>query len=840
MKKLRPAWRTDCYPEFGYPSSTSRETVIPNSGEKAMIALWMQDLRYALRQLRRSGSFTAAVVLTLAVGIGLNAAIFTIVDCVLLRPLGYHDANRIYGIDTRFLKENRSIPRVGGDDYNDVAGNVKSLESTAFYSAGQDGLQLDGQSLYLDIAAVSPRFGSVMGVEPVAGRLFQNEADGSDALVANSFAQEHFGSAQAALGRALRYDGRTRTIVGVLPTGFSFPDKTAVWFERPARPEVPSRTGYNQKAIAKTKPGVTAEQLNAEMATLSRQLEAAYPENRFKALHAVPLQDQIVGSIRPILRLLMGSVFVVLLIVCANIGHLQLVRSTRMRRDATIRTALGASSIAIARRALVESLILATVGCALALVIAQPALHLLTVMAHGQIPRLADVHLNRDVFLFSFLMSLATMVVTALLPAWRSVTVSPAAVLKAEQTGSSETRKSHQLRDALIVGEVALTLTLSVASVLLARQMIAQSRQDLGFVPDHLLVMDTHIVASEPVKSFEASPAALATLRNLLETIAKIPGVKSVAADQGVPMGQGDTNVAFAIRGRTEFKPGADLPWADIQPVTPAYFETMGIPLLQGRLLANDDNENAAPVLLISRELAQKVFPGQNPIGQQVMTGYGLKQSWWTIVGVVGDIREDSAASPLAQTMYVPVAQHSYRASDMQIVVRTGLDPATMATTLDPLLHKNYPQVAVSSTTMQEAIGESSRSQRFRTILFGGFAAVGILLAAVGMYGVTAYTVAQRRFEFALRFALGAQRGQIITMTLSHGIAVAAVGIGIGVALSLGLLRIVGNILGKLPAFDLTSYVIAILGVLGIAMAAAIVPCRRASQVEPMQVLRGE
>ena len=806
-----------------------------------MIALWMQDLRYALRQLRRSGSFTAAVVLTLAVGIGLNAAIFTIVDCVLLKPLGYHDASRIYGIDTRFLKENRSIPRVGGYDYMDVAGNVKSLESTAYYSAYQDGLLLDGQSLYLDIANVSPRFGSVMGVEPIAGRLFGNEdADGTDALVASSFAQEHFGSAQAALGKAVRYDGRTRTIVGVLPAGFSFPEKTVVWIETPPRPEIPSRTGYNQKAIAKAKPGVTAEQLSAEMATLSRQLQAAYPENRFKALKAVPLQEQIVGSIRPILRLLMGSVFVVLLIVCANIGHLQLVRSTQMRRDATIRTALGATPMAIARRALMESLILATAGCALALVIAEPALHLLTVMAQDQIPRLADVHLNRDVLLFSFLMSTATMLITALLPAWRSVTVSPAAVLKQEQVGSSETRKSRQLRDALIVGEVALTLTLSVASVLLARQMIAQSRQDLGFVPDHLLVMDFHTIASEPVKGFEESPAALATLRAMLDSIAKVPGVKSVAADQGVPMGQGDANVAFAIRGRTEFKPGVELPWADIQPVTPAYFQTMGIPLLQGRLLANDDNENAAPVLLISREMAQKIFPGQNPIGQQIMTGYGLKQSWWTIVGVVGDIREDSPASPLAQTMYVPVAQHSYRASDMQIVVRTGLDPATMATTLTPLLKKNYPQVAVISTTMRDAIGESSRSQRFRTILFGGFAAVGILLAAVGMYGVTAYTVAQRRFEFALRFALGAQRGQIVTMTLSHGLAVASVGIGIGVVLSLGLLRVIGNLLGKLPAFDLASYVIAVLCVLGIAIAAVIVPCRRASQVEPMQVLRGD
>jgi putative ABC transport system permease protein len=552
------------------------------------------------------------------------------------------------------------------------------------------------------------------------------------------------------------------------------------------------------------------------------------------------LQEQIVGSIRPMLRLLMGSVAVVLLIVCANIGHLQLVRSTQMRRDSTIRTALGATGRAIARRALIESLILAAAGCTLALLIAQPALHLLTGMAQNQIPRLVEVHLNRDVFLFSFLMSMAAMLVTALLPAWRSVTASPAAILKQDQAGSSETRSSRRLRDALIVGEVALTLTLSVASVLLARQMIAQSRQDLGFQPDNLLVMDTHTELAHTQANFESSPVALANLSNLLDSIAKVPGVKSVAADAGVPMGSGPADVGFAIRGRMKFKPGQQLPDADIQPITTAYFQTMGIPLLAGRQLTDSDNESSAPVLVVSRELAQKVFPGQNPIGQQIMCGYDLESKWWTIVGVVGDIRQDSPASPLAQTIYVPVAQHSFRAADIQIVIRTAIDPAAMAATLEPMLKRDYPQVAVSSTTMRDAVGESSRAQRFRTLLFAAFAAVAILLAAVGMYGVTAYTVAQRRFEFALRFALGAQRSQIATMTLFHGIAIACLGIGVGIALSLALLRVLGNVLGELPAFDPASYAIGILCVLALAITAAIIPSRRASQVEPMRVLRGD
>jgi putative ABC transport system permease protein len=368
--------------------------------------------------------------------------------------------------------------------------------------------------------------------------------------------------------------------------------------------------------------------------------------------------------------------------------------------------------------------------------------------------------------------------------------------------------------------------------------MIAESRQELGFSPDNLLVLDTHAPSAQP--AFAMSPATLRTLRAMVDAIGKVPGVKSVAAVQGVPMGAGSSDVSFAIRGRSEFKPGVELPDADIQSITPGYFGTMSIPLLQGRMITEQDNENAAPVLVISRELAQRVFPGQNPIGQQIKCGYDDNDGWWTIVGVVGDVRQNSPASPMAQTMYVPVAQHSDRASDMQIVVRTHIPPDVMEGTLENLLKHSFPMVAVNSKTMREAVGESLRAQSFRTMLFGGFAGVAILLAAVGMYGVTAYTVAQRRFEFALRFALGAQRGQILAMTLSHGIAVASVGIAAGIVLSFALLRVVGTLLGKLPAFDPASYAIAILGVLAIALAAAIIPSRRAAQVEPMQVLRGE
>ena len=331
-----------------------------------------------------------------------------------------------------------------------------------------------------------------MGVEPVAGRVFAITGHGKDrvmdpveVMVSSAFARENFGTAQQAVGKTVKYYGALRTVVGVLPDGFSFPGKTQVWIEAPSEPNVQNRTAYNQKAIGKAKPGVTAAMLNAEMATFSKQLAAAYPEDKNKMLEAEPLQDQLVGKIRPTLRLLMGSVGVVLLIVCcANITHLQLVRATQLRREVTIRTALGASRGALAWRAGLEVLLLAVAGCVAGVLVALPALRLLVRLAPQELPRLADIRLNFDVVAFSFLISLVTMAATALLPLWRSWKVDPASAMKQDASRGTESRGSGRLRQALIVGEVALTLTLSVMALLLVRQLIAQSRQDLGFNAD--------------------------------------------------------------------------------------------------------------------------------------------------------------------------------------------------------------------------------------------------------------------------------------------------------------------------------------------------------------------
>ncbi len=811
------------------------------------------SLRSILRGFRRSPAFVLIVVATLAIGIGLNAAIFTVVDCVILRPLSYRDADRLVGIQSHLLDLGRSTPRIGGDDYSDLSRQVKGLQTSAYYWSGLDGVEFGGNALYLPVAGVSSQFLEVMGVQPIAGRSFQPGSVGTgDALAGASFAREHFGSAQAALGKGVHADGVLHTIVGVLPDGFSFPDKTALWLNLGPVPDVSSRTAFNQYAIGKRRADVTPAQLTAELAAFSAHLRAAFPEDRHKAIEAISLQDQLVGNIGPTLHLLMGSVAVLLLIVFANIMHLQLVRATRELRAITIRSALGASRGALASRALLEAALLATAGFVGALLLATPALKLLIRLAPADLPRLGDIHLNGDVLLLSFLLSLLLMCLAAVLPVWRSWHVDPASALRQDASRGVESRGTLRLRSGLLVAEVALTLSLSIAAILLARQLMQQSRQDLGFAADNLITLDSHFVEStSPAPTLEAAGAAdksaaarnqqrLARLDAAMATVASVPGVTAVAAADSAPMGSGFVNVSYAVRGRQVFAPGVEhLPDADVVAVTPGFLATLHIPLLHGRGFTPTDRTDTPPVLLVSESLAREVFPDQNPIGQQIMCGYDTT-TWWTIVGVTGDMRDRSPALPIRPTMYVPIAQHPGRATDMQLLVRSHVDPTAMVDTLRVRLKQTHPDVAVEGATMRANIAGSEQVDRFRTVLLASFAGVSILLAGVGLYSVTAYTVAQRRFEFGVRLALGATRGQMLGLVLRNTARITAIGIAIGAVLSLAASRILGSVVRLPPAFDVEAYTLAACAIVLLSLLAALLPAWAAATVDPVEVLRSE
>lgn len=813
----------------------------------------MNGLRQTLRSLRRSPGFTLTVILTLAVGVGLNAAIFTVVDCTILRPLGYRDAGRIYQLRTYLEDLHRSTRGIGGGDYSDAARTLPGIESIAYYNDGQDGVRLNGEALYLYLAQVSPQFGNVLGVQPVAGQLFHDDGKESHlAMVSEEFARTHFSTPQAAVGQVLTYERELYTISGVLPAGFRFPNESQVWLELPANPENQHRTAYNQRAVLKVKPGVSEALLREQVAALSRNLKVTYPEDSTKSLEVVTLQESLVGRLRLTLQLLMGSVVLVLLIVCANLTHLQLVRALREQRALTIRTVLGASRMILIRRVLLQSAVLGVAGCAAALGVAKGILLLMRNLAPADTPRLADIHLNHDVLFFSLGVSLLVMAVTALLPALGAMRANPASTINGDIARGTESRRSLRFRDGLVVVEIAMTLALSTTAVLLTRKLAEASRQELGFQPDRLLMLDTHTVPpgapSLVLANGEEDEAAhmarrvadLQRLQTVLDELRQINGVESVAAIGGAPMGPGGSDVSYAVRGKQTFAPPyRGLTDGDVRPATPGLFATMGVPLLRGRGILESDTLNAPHVIVIDQTMARLSFPNEDPIGHQIECGYDERVPW-TIVGVVGSVRGDSPGQPPRPTMYLPVTQHPARANDIQILVRTRADAPAMLDTLRRELHRTHPEIAVLGSTVSANIDDSQGSEKFRTVLFASFAAVSILLAVLGMFGVTAYTVAQRRFEFALRFALGAQRSDVMGKVLRHATATALLGIALGIPLSVLLLRAGANVLGKLPAFDVPSLSLACAGVLFLSLGATFVPSRRAATVEPMQVLRGE
>ena len=807
-------------------------------------------LKQALRSLRLSPAFALTVIATLGIGIGLNAAIFTVVDNLLLKPLGYHDADRIVAIQTRFNEENRSIPRLAGDDYNDLARTLPGLEATARYISDNDGMRVAGVSVYAPMAIVSPRFAQILGVEPVAGRLFNPaDQDGHDALVSAAFARDHFGSAQAALGQPLLRSDQTYTIIGVLPQSFSFPAHTQAWFEGRPVTDYASRSSYDDRVVARIRPGLTYPQFAAQLAVFSAELSRSFADDRKKSIEAVPLRDQLVQRIRPTLNLLMGSVLVILLIVSVNITHLQLVRATQQMRSISVRTALGASRATLAGRALLESALLALAGSVAALLLAYPVLRLLLHLAPANTPRLADIHLNLDVFAFSAAVALVVMAITALLPVWKSWHVDPAQALRGDASRGTESRRSLRLRNGFIVAEIALTLMLSVSAVLLTRQMIAQSRQDLGFTPDTLLMLDTHAILATTRPPANADKAVvqayldamfqhdLARLDATLATLGAAPGVASVSAIDTAPMFSGP-DAGYAIEGRQAHGEGIDLPEADIRAMSPDNPATLGVPLLRGRQLSAQDRLGTPMVALVNQTFVQHAFGAEDPLGKRLWTGYD--NNTYTIVGVLGDTRNLSPALAPAPTLYLAMAQHPYRAADAVYMVRTRAQPAQMTDPLRQLLARTHPELAVKATTMQQNIGVVQQPERFRTTLFALFAAVAILLAAVGMYGVTAYTVAQRRFEYGLRLALGANRTQLLGMVFRSGLLLAVGGVVAGTLLSVSLQRVLAGLLGPLPAFDALAYTLASCAVLAIALAATLIPARRATRVDPMNVLRSE
>jgi len=795
----------------------------------------VQDLRWAVRALGKSPGFTGAAVLTLGLGIGANTAIFSVVNTVLLKPLAYQDPDRIVALNTRWSQTGRQTPRLTGGDLVDIRAQNQVFEAMSYHFGGELGVRWRDRSEFAGAFFVNAGFFRVFGLWPAHGRLFDDGQDGS-AVVSLSFAQRNFGGGAEALGQTLNIDSRSYQISGVLPAGFRYPRQADVWLPAPLTPANRNRTAYNYPSVAKLKAGVTLEAAEAQLEAIGARLEAAFPEsNRGKSFLATPLRDQLVSPVRQTLGLLMGAVSLVLLIACANVANLLLARATSRTREMAVRAALGAGRWQIVRLLLVESAALAAAGGALGVLLARAATNLLIRLAPANLPRLGEVGVDWPVLGFAAAASLAATLLFGLAPAWQASRVDLSEALKLGGARVSGGGSVHRLRDVLVVAEISVCFALSIGAGLLARSFLALSSVELGYRPEGILVMYAHA----PARSLEQHRQASRVFDQIFGELAAIPGVKSVAGAMGLPAGPYGSNGAYAVQGRHTFAPGQKLPEAGFRLSTPGYFATLGIPLGRGRDFTERDQYDAPFVAIISEALARQSFAGEDPIGKRLQCGLD-SPNWMTIVGVVGDVRQQSPASPPAPELYMPAAQHPYFANELQVALRAQVDPGSLIPAVRRRMAELYPTIPTKFTTLQGMVAESIATPRFRTLLVGAFAALALALAMVGVYAVMSYLVARRSWELGLRVALGAGPAEVLGLVLGRALALAGAGLALGLVLSLAASRVMANMVFGLKLTDPLTYAVVLAAVALVALGGAAIPAWRGARVDPMTALRAE
>ncbi len=530
----------------------------------------VQEIRYALRQLSKSPAFAVTAILTLALGIGANTAIFTVVQSLLLRPLEYPEADRIVALNTRWEQKEQSVPRMTGPDLVDIRDQAKSIAAVGFYSGGELGVQLRDHATFVGVSGVNAGFAQVFQIQPEAGRWFTDAESKHAAVVNATFARNNFGSAEGAVGQIVKVEGQPLEIVGVVPGGFEFPNHTQVWMDYPAQPESTSRTAFNYRAVARLRRGVSLEAAQAELAGIGKRLQTAYPkDNEGKSFALVPLQEQLVGSVRPMLLLLMFSVGLVLLIACVNVTHLYLARAVARQRELAVRTALGSSRMRLGRMVVLESLVLSGAGALLGIAIAEPMVRLLVSLAPAGLPRAGEIQLNFWVFAFTAGIALVTTVAASLVPARQAARVDPLVALQQDSSRGMSSRHSFLLRNGLVIAEVAAAFVLAVGASLLARTMLTLQSNNLGYSKTGLLIVD----ADAPAVNLQDSLNATQKFNAIYADLKTLPGVESVAGVMGLPTGKYGSNGYYSVNGAAvEYSRRT----GDLQPGEPGLFQDYG------------------------------------------------------------------------------------------------------------------------------------------------------------------------------------------------------------------------------------------------------------------------
>ena len=815
-----------------------------------------QDIRYALRMLARSRGFAAVAVATLALGIGANTAIFSMVNAVLLRPLPFPRPEELVRV-TADLK-GQSLADVGLSapelfDYRDRSGVFEEISGLHPINANITGGDRPERA---EVLLVDTDYFSMLGVRPQVGRFF----DASDyrtgiaeiAVISDGWWRRHYAADPNVVGRTLRLDDDVYEIVGVAPASFRHPGasiETDVEIWAPAGWLTSPFTGPNRGAflltggLARLAPGLTIEiaqkKLDAFAAGLRRQYPENYPPRDEWRPRLIPLQADLVGNIRPELIMLMAAVGFVLLIACANVANLLLARASVRRKEIAIRQAMGARRARLVRQLLTESLVLSLAGGALGLALSSWGAQLLVRMSPASLPELADTGADARVLIFALGASLFTGVLFGMLPALQASSPLVSEALRDSSRGSTGQR-GRRLRSLLVIAEVALALVLLVAAGLLLRTIRGLQRVDTGFDPKDVVTASLWLPQPNIHENgrYFKNEAQVALFRRILDRVSAIPGVRHAAAATRVPFGRSRVNLAFQIEGRDPDRGGAG--GAELNRVSTDYFRTLGIPLVQGRLFTDADGEQAAPVAIVSQSFAKQFFGGEDVLGRRIRQpggdGFGL---WMPIVGVVRDVKTEALDASDRPTLYRPMLQ--FASPNMTLLVRGAGSLAALGEAIAREVHASDPELPLYGVrSMEQAMAETVSQRRFTMDLLLLFAVTATLLSAIGVYGVVAFSIAQRRHEIGIRMALGAQPRDVRRMLLGEGARLAGLGVAFGLAGAFLLTRLMRSLLYGVGPRDPLTFLLVPAVLAAVALAATDLPARRASRVDPMRALRGD
>ena len=798
-----------------------------------------QDLRYALRTFKRQPGFTIVAVLTLALGIGANTAIFSVVNGVLLKPLPYEHPERIMTVWEDFTAQGGPAQEwIEVPNFFEWKGEDDLFETLAAFMFGSVNLTGLGEVERLSQGSVSYDFFATFGVAPAIGRDFVGADDRPAAapvtVLSHGFWQRAFGADSSVLGKTLRLGGNPTTVIGVLPAGFQIPGAPPVDLWTPLRLDATSaeRGNFFLQGLGRLHAGVPLEQAETRLNVIMERIGAEFPINRGVQIRLVPLLDQIVSPIRVSLYVLLGVVMFVLLIACANIANLMLSRSSTRGREMAIRSAMGAARGRLVRQLLTESLALSLLGAGCGVLLAHWGTQaLIARVPVGVVPRLDSVVIDGSVLLFTTLISVAAGLTFGLAPALQSYRYDPGRALNEGGRGLGESAVGARMRGFLAAGQAALALCLLIAAGLTIRSFTTLMDVDPGFQPTGL----TTAFVSMPANSYAGAQELVVFLDSLLERVRGRPGLESVAAVSVLPLGGRDADTGFQIEGRPELNAPGKTPTVWFRRVTPSYFSTMGLPVIGGREFTESDHARAPRVVMVNDVAAERYWPGEDAVGKRLR--FGEDRPWHTIVGIAQGVRHKGLAQVPSPELYFPYDQRPGRA--MTIIVKSELEESAVAGMLRRDVGEVDPGLPLSSVISMPALMESSVAQpRFFMNLTTAFGLLALTLATVGIYGVLSYSVSRRTREVGLRMALGANRGEVLSMVVKQGLRLTVAGIGAGLVLAYLATRLMASVLFGVDPQDLLAFAGAPFVLTITALAACIVPALKATRIDPVRALR--